>query len=363
MSTLADRPLLYSARPALKVAGRDQPALAAAAVSLAVGERWDGLFTLEATFGNWGARKGGGVGYVYLDRALVDFGAAIEVTLGAGKAFGSVFDGRITAIEGRFPQQRSPEVLVLAEDRLQDLRMTRRTRVFENKTVEDIVGEIATGQKLDKAVDVEPVTLPVMAQLNQSDLAFLRQLARIVDADVWVEGKKLRVQARARRRGASVTLAYGQSLYELSVSADLAHQRTSVDVTGWNATDKAAIAGHAGSDKIQSELEGGVSGLAILSEKFGDRPEQLVHEYPLSSSEARARAEARLRSVARRFVTGRGVSEGDARIRVGAKVTLQGLGDLFDGAYFVSEAKHLFDYRSGYRTAFTIERPWLGRPR
>jgi phage protein D len=205
-------------------------------------------------------------------------------------------------------------------------------------------------------VDVEPVTLPVMAQLNQSDLAFLRLLARIVDADVWVEGRKLRVQARARRRGASVTLVYGQSLYELSVSADLAHQRTSVDVTGWNATDKAAI------DKIQSELEGGVSGPSILSEKFGDRPEQFVHEYPLSSSEARARAEARLRFVARRFLTGHGVSEGDARIRVGAKVTLQGVGGLFDGAYFVSEAKHLFDYRSGYRTAFTIERPWLGRP-
>lgn len=361
MTALAERPLLYSARPTVAIAGRDQPALAAAAVSLAVGERADGLFTLEATFGNWGARSGG-IGYLYFDRALLDFGAEIAIELGAGDAFGRVFSGRITAIEGRFPQQRSPEVLVLAEDRLQDLRMTRRTRIFENKSVEDIVGDIASGHNLGKEVDIAPVTLPVMAQLNQSDLAFLRLLARIADADVWFEDSKLHMQARARRRGQQVTLVYGQTLHELSVSADLAHQRTAVVVAGWNATDKAVLSASADSNKIQGELNGGVSGPSILSQKFGPRKEQLVHEYPLSSSEARARADARMRSVSRRFVTGHGVSEGDARIRVGAKVTMRGVGDLFDGAYFVSEAHHLFDYRTGYRTAFTVERPGLGQP-
>jgi phage protein D len=135
-----------------------------------------------------------------------------------------------------------------------------------------------------------------------------------------------------------------------------------VVVAGWNATDKAGLSERAGSDALQAELDGGASGPAILAQKFGERQEQLVHEYPLSSSEARARAEARLRSISRRFVTGHGLSEGDARIRVGARLTLQGVGDLFDGAYFVSEVQHLFDHRSGYRTTFTVERPGLGQP-
>jgi phage protein D len=228
--------------------------------------------------------------------------------------------------------------------------------------VEDIIGAIADGQQLDKEVDIPSITLPAMAQLNQSDLAFVRLLARIADADVWFEDGKLHVQARARRRGPEVTLVYPQTLHELSVSADLAHQRTAVVVAGWSATDKQALSERAEASAIQSELDGGQSGPDLLSQKLGDRPEQLVHEYPLSSSEARARAEARLRGLARRFVRGHGVCEGDARVQVGAKVTLQGVGDLFDGAYFVSEAHHLFDYRTGYRTVFTVERPGLGQP-
>src|SRR5689334_14287562 len=112
MNVLAERPLLYSARPIISVGGRDQPALAAAAISVGVRETASGLFSLECTFGNWGARNGQ-VDYLYFDRALLDFGAEIEITLGAGQAIGRVFRGRITALEGRFAQQRAPEVLVL----------------------------------------------------------------------------------------------------------------------------------------------------------------------------------------------------------------------------------------------------------
>jgi phage protein D len=361
MSAVLERPLLYSARPSVWIAGQEQTALGDAAVSVAVSERADGLFTLEATFGNWGTHNGS-IGYLYFDRSLLEFGKEIAIDLGAGQALDRVFTGRITALEGRFLEQRAPEILVLAEDRLQDLRMTRHTRVFENKSIEDIIGTVAEGQRLDKEIDIESITLPVMTQLNQSDLAFLRQVAEIADADVWIEQGKLHVQARARRRGTEVTLTYGQTLHEMSVSADLANQRTSVQVAGWDATAKDAIAEQAGAEKIQGELDGGMDGATLLSQTFGDRPEQLVHQIPLTTRDARARADARFKRLSRRFITGRGVCEGDGRIRVGSRLTLNGLGPLFSGKYFVSEAQHLFDYRTGYRTVFAVERSGLGQP-
>src|SRR5258705_8493580 len=43
----------------------------------------------------------------------------------------TLFEGRIMALEGQFPEGRQPQLVVLAEDRFQDLRMTRRTRTFK----------------------------------------------------------------------------------------------------------------------------------------------------------------------------------------------------------------------------------------
>ena len=111
---------------------------------------------------------------------------------------------------------------------------------------------------------------------------------------------------------------------------------------------------------MHSELAGGFSGAALLRETFGERAERVVHHMPLTRQEARTRAAAQFRVRARRFLCGRGVAEGDARIRVGARVRLSELGPMFNGAYYVSEARHAFDYRQGYRTLFTAERPGLG---
>jgi phage protein D len=361
LAAVADRPLLYSARPVITVAGQKHLELAAGLSTLTAADTVDGLAHLEATFGNWGASQGG-VGFLYFDRALLDFGAELKIEMGAGDAEGTVFQGRITGLEGRFPVQRPPEIAVLAEDRLMALRMTRRTRTFEQTTLTSVVQGIASDHGLTPSLDVDDLTLPVFAQLNQTDLAFLRELARLCDAELWLDGSTLHLQARARRSGPAVTLTWGQTLREFQVLADLGHQRTSVRVSGWDPDGKSAIDEEATDATVNGELGNGRSGASLLSEKLGDRKERVVHSVPLSSAEARARAQHVFRRDARRFVRGRGVAEGDARIHAGTRVTLGELGALFNGTYEVTEARHVFDWRSGYRTLFTAERPGLGNP-
>jgi phage protein D len=362
VNALVARPLLYSARPAITLDGRDNAALAEAVLSIGVRESAEGLVTLEATFGNWGTRNGS-VGFLYFDRSVLDFGKELIVSLGAGDALGQVFHGKITAFEGRFPEGSAPQILVLAEDRLQDLRMTRRTRVFENASVDSIVNDVISSYGIDKTVDVDPLTFPVITQLNQSDLAFLRYVARAADADLWFEGDKLKFISRSKpAAGTPVSIAYGQTLHEFSVCADLAQQRTRLAVSGWDVDAKTALDESVSDEKVQGELDGDDSGTSILKAKFGDRVERIVHEIPLNTDEAKARATAQYRLRARRFVSGRAIGEGDARIKVGGRVKLTGLGPLFTGTYYVTGVHHKFDDRNGYRTEFTVERPGLGRP-
>jgi len=359
MTDLATTSMLYSARPAVLLDGGEDPALSLALLSLAVEETVDGLYRCEANFGNWGS-VGASVDYLYFDRRTFDFGKSLAVRLGEGDAEAQVFDGRITALEGRYPKQRPPEIQVLAEDRFQDLRMTRRSRAFEDVADRDLFEQIAGEHGLTPDVDVDGPQYRLVAQVNQSDLAFLRQRARSIDAELWVEGSTLHAQARTRRSAGDLTLTYGQRLREFSVSADLAQQSTRLVAGGWDVAAKEGIAEEADESAVANELDGGEAGGALLRSAFGERVQQVVHRVPQTSGEAQAVAESTYRTLARRFVRGRGVAEGDGRLRVGAHLELRQLGELFDGTYYVCAVRHTFDDVAGYRTHFCVERPGLG---
>lgn len=351
---------LFAARPTLRVDGSVQQLLSDQdLISLLVEETTLGLFRCEASFRNWGP-VGGSVDYVYFDRKILDFGKAFSVEFGPPGAAGPVFAGRITGIEAHYNAARLPEVVVLAEDRLQDLRMERHTRSFENVSDADVFRQIATKNGLTPQIDADGPTYKVLVQLNQSDLAFLRERAAAIDAELWIDNRTLYVQSRARRNAGPVSLSYGQELLEFSVLADLAHQRNSVRVTGWSVPDKAAIDVQADESAISAELAGGRSGGAVLGQALTQHAEVTARATPFTQPEAQAMAQARYRARARSFIRGTGVVDGNVKVRVGANLTLAGLGTFFDGGYYVTRARHSFTLQDGFRTTFDAERPGIG---
>ena len=186
----------YASRPRLRLDGELMQELGESLLqSLFVEESTLGLFRCEASFINWGP-KDGQVGYLFFDRRTLDFGKTLAVEFGPPGEAGPVFAGRISGLEASFPSGRPPEFLILAEDRFQDLRMERRTRTFEDMTDADVIRQVASQHGLSAQVDVDGPTYRLLAQLNQSDLAFLRERAAAVDAELWLDDRTIYVQAR-----------------------------------------------------------------------------------------------------------------------------------------------------------------------
>jgi phage protein D len=353
-------PALYAAAPTFRIDGEANRRLPGLLVTMVIDEDTDGLKRAEVAFHNVGG-NGSGPDYLFFDRTELDFGNRIEIEAGAGDRAGSVFDGYVTGLRGEFPNDGVPRLTLLAEDRLQDLRMTRRTRTFEDVTDATIIEQIASDHGLQSAVDLSGPTHRVVAQLNQSDLAFVRDRARAAGGEVSVVGTRLVVANRSDRGGDPIVLSYRQNLSELTATADLAHQRTSVSVSGWDVAAKEAIDAEATDQSLSSELAGGASGSSVLEDAFGPRPDRIVRAAPTDTAAAQAIADAAFRDRARRFLTAEGTTEGDARIDVGASVEIAGAGPMFNGPYTVTASRHLFDVVLGFRTVFRIERPGLGR--
>jgi phage protein D len=348
--------VIADARPAVEIDGERDATLSSSLLSLQVVDSAEGMARCEATFGNWGGAES--PGFQHFGRDRLEFGKTIKLTVGDG----TLFEGRISAIRAVFPEGGPPQIAVSAEDRLQDLRMTRRTRAFADASFADVVRSVAGDHGLQADVDVTGETYKVLAQVNQSDLAFLRDLARREDAQLWVEGTRMKAVQRARRQGGTVELAWAGTLREFEVVADLAHQRTKLTASGWNVADKQASKHDADEAAIRAELNGGTSGASILRQAFGERADTLAHGVPASDAQARALAEASFRHLARRFVTGRGVAETRPELKVGARLTLTGLGPLFEGEYTVTDVTIRFDNKLGLRTEFLCDTPALSQP-
>jgi phage protein D len=321
---------------------------------------------LRCTLGAIGPKSGArDEQLLYLDADIIDFGKKLEVAMGPRSSQRTVFAGKVSAIELTMHQGRDAEVRVFAEDKLMDLRMTRRFKTYEDVSEADLAQQIASQHGLTAQADLDGPTYKTVQQWNQSDLAFLRERAQRLSADVWIEGDTLHVAARDKRGGSAnrVTLIQGNDLLALEVRADLAHQRTKQHVSGFDEVAKDAISEDAESSAVASEASSGRSGIDVLTEAFGERVTYRVRDVPFAGAEATAWAKAELLRRARRFVTMRGITLGTPTLAVGSAVKLERVGPLFEGeGYYVTHVAHCFDTHDGYRTHFEAERAWIGRP-
>jgi len=293
----------------------------------------------------------------YLDGAVLDFGSAVSVDFGPADRTATIFDGTVSAIELSLGDGGSPSVSFYAEDALMKLRMTRRSRTYEDVTDADIAEQIAREHGLKPQTAAPGPTYPVVQQWNQSDLAFLRDRAALVAAELWVEGSTLHFATRANRRGGEVTLVYGNELLSAHIRADLAHQRTAVVVTGFDHGAKESIDEESTVDVVRTEADAGRLGPDVLTDALGERRSVRTREVPTTAAQARSWADAEMIRRGRAFVTADGVTAGTPELSVGTRVTLDRAGIPFSGpGYYATWVAHSFDPATGSRTRFSAER-------
>jgi phage protein D len=293
----------------------------------------------------------------YLDGGVLDFGSSVTVDFGPPDRARQIFDGVVSAIELCLVDGDLPHVAVYAEDALMGLRMTRRSRTYENVSDADIAAQLASDHGLRADTAADGPTYPVVQQYNQSDLAFLRDRAAQVQAEVWVEDGRLQFATRPHRQAGEVTLVYGNELLSGHLRADLAHQRSSVTVCGFDLDAKDSIEERADDSVIRAEITDGRIGPDVLTDALGEHATVRTREVPTTADQARAWAEAEMRRRGRAFVVADGVTAGTPELTVGTLLRLDRVGTPFSGpGYYTTWVRHSFDPATGSRTRFRAER-------
>jgi uncharacterized protein len=192
---LDDPQAVHSTLPTVEIDGMSYPLLTSNIVSVRREEALGGMSSLELSVIDWVGRADGSAGHGSDAGSPLKLGAGLRVFMGpAAVLAGEIFDGQVTALECETRAAEPPLITVVAEDRLFTARRKRRTRLFENKTLRQIVVEIAGDHGLTPEVrDGLPTFAATWAQQDETDLAFLRRLLGRFDGDLQIVGAKLQV--------------------------------------------------------------------------------------------------------------------------------------------------------------------------
>jgi uncharacterized protein len=341
--------------PVFEVDGKVIPGLARDVARLRISEDTSGLRHLEAEFQAFGPGAGADDELLYLDRRIFDFGRALRVSIGVPSQDRVVFIGSLSDISVTYGNGTPPIAGISAEDSLMRLRMTRRCRTYEDMSDGDAIAQVGRDHGLRTQIDLDGPTYDVIHQVNQTDLAFIRERARTVNGEIW---------SRTNRDGRRIRLHQSVDLVGVTARADLAHQRTEVAVSGYDAQDRSSIRESANGSVAQAEVHAGQLGTAVLERTFGSLSTARAADVPLTSEEARSWAKGEMLERARRFVTVSGVTRGTPEMGVGSTLELIGVAPIFDGdGYYVTSFCHRYDNINGFSTAFEAERATIGGSR
>lgn len=356
-SPTASQQNIYSARPTLRVDTKFNARVSALLLSAEVREQEGGLSQCELVLSNIATGEDGDAQSGFEDENELSLGTRLGVYMGDERSPLSIFNGVVTAIEARYSTARSPQVVIYAEDLLQRARMTRRTKVYKNFKLSTFIEDMASELGLKVAFDGLSDDLGVQVQLGESDLAFVRRMLRRVDGDLQVVDDAIHVALRDEIKREEIELRYYSQLREVSVMADLAHQVSSITVSGWDADEgkpfKAKSMGSAlspGSGRL---------GATVLEDVFGTRDEHIDGAPATNVDEAQALADALYDQRARRFVRLCATSNGIPEIQVGAHVRVVELSPRFDNVYHVVSTCHRYDPVRGYEVEFEAESAFL----
>jgi uncharacterized protein len=284
-------------------------------------------------------------------------GAKVELSMGYGTNLARLIVGDIMSLEPTFTIGGPPTLLVRGFDRRNRLNGVRRYRPFPKATDSAIAQRVCKDlihiTTTDSRVEHEHVV-----QNDQTDWEFLLARANAIGYElVMADDDRTTMLFRPMGNGASatVTLTLNDDLLEFHPRLSLQPVRE-VRVVGWDPKIKEAIVVSVASDDAPP-MEGKSLGLQkAAAAVFGDKIVETVARAVADVAEANALAEGRIFKAVLGDVTASGTARGRTDILAGTVMAVDGLGDVFNGDYYVESAVHRYSPRAGYLTDFQVTR-------
>lgn len=294
--------------------------------------------------------------FKWIDTTSMDPGTALTITIKQESNSTKVFDGEVVEFEPTFGPD-GYHLVIRAFDLLHRLSRGRKVASFLQMNNQDIITKVLQGHNLSLNYSSSGGPGQVyehVLQNSQTDLAFVRDRAALMGCHCYAEGKTIHCVA-PKKKATVATVDHG-TLLSFRPRLTTIDQVSKVTVRGWEQKNKQAVVGTFNGSGVSDTVKiGGKNGAQFAAAAPDGAQEHLVTDWPVDNqSQAQYLAEAIAKSVSGRFLQAEGTSIGDPAICAGAWIKVASVGQRFSGTYFVTNALHTYDVKTGYETEFTM---------
>jgi phage protein D len=296
--------------------------------------------------------------FQWLGKDLFKYGNNVSIDLGYVSDRPRMMEGQIQNISANFFTGTAPTFTVEGSDKAYKfLRANSDAKIFRKKTDSQIVKEVAKKADMESVIeDTKPIK-PIRRKKGGEDyFKFLSDLAQANKGfEFSLSGRTLYFIEAKKDKDAIMSLSWGKELISFNPVLNTSQAITKVIVRSWDRKGKKKIEGvaKAGQEKKQE----GKKKLAsqVAREIYGDVVKVITERPARSVAEAKQIAEAELEKGSDNFIKGSGETIGIPQLKPGVCIELEGLGDWFQGKYYVEKVAHTID-SNGYRTKFDVRR-------
>ena len=277
-----------------------------------------------------------------------------KIDIEAGDPPVKLLSGKIAALEPEL-DQASPALIVRGYDLSHKLYRGRQRRSFNNVTDSDLATRLAQESGLRPGtIDSTPgAPYEYVFQNNQTNAEFLLERARRLGFELFVEDDALNFR-KPTTAGQAVRLAWGETLRNFRARLSTAEQVNEVEVRAWDHHQKIKVEGRATVGNGAPQIGITQPGSDIARSTWGEAKISIVDQFVRSPSEADSLAQAALDELASSFVEAEGVCDGNPAVIPGKQVDIQGVGNRFNGKYYVTQVIHEWNKDQGLYTRFVI---------
>lgn len=267
---------------------------------------------------------------------LLTPGKEIEITAGYHSEEETIFKGVVVKHNIKI-RNGSSYLIIECRDKAVKMTLGRKSKYFYESTDSDIIEELISNSGLTADVEATANSHQELVQYRASDWDFMVTRAQANGKLCFVDDGTIKV-AKPDLSGETIeTVAFGSSVHEFDGEIDARDQFSKITASSWSYTDQELIETEAEDPAIN--LNGDLSA-SDLAGVFGIEDLQFKHGGNLTQEELQdwGNAKATFQQLAK--TRGRVQFQGIPDVKPGVLLTLEGVGNRFNGKIYITGVRH-----------------------
>jgi Rhs element Vgr protein len=272
-----------------------------------------------------------------------DFVPGNEIEIKAGYVNAapiSVFKGYIVKQSVQITASSDYNLVLTCKHKAVGMTFNKKEAAFSNSLDSDIMTKIIGAYGLSCRVKSTTVTQETVFQKLATDWDFILSRAEFYGYIVTLDGDEITIGEPTIEAEAVLRIAKGESIRTFSAELNAEKQATGINASAWDIKNQALLTASASEPTVNTQ--GNLSGKA-LSGKLDQSDLTLNSCTPMVQEELKAWADGSLLKMRLSALKGRVGFIGNAGVKPGMIIELDGVGERFNGNAFVTAVNHVIE--------------------